>query len=106
MFAPKPEETLVTENNRGSARLSGASVPVSVDTFRKLMDLAGVSNQQLADAAGVSKGYVGQVRSGKRTRVSGKFLLKAGDYLGRILGETGRLAVGLMREEPEDNAGE
>jgi len=96
----------VTESNRGSVPHRSALVTVSVERFRLVMELAGVSNQQLADATGVSKGYVGQVRLGSRTRVSQKFLSRAGDYLGRILGETGRLAVGLVVEDPEDNAGE
>lgn len=74
--------------------------------FRMVMDMAGVSNQQLADATGVSRSYVGQVRTGMRTKVSQRFMSKAGDYLARILGETGRLAVGLIALEPEENAGE
>lgn len=96
----------VTENNRGSGSQKGTSVRVATMTFRMVMDMAGVSNQQLADATGVSKAYVGQVRAGMRTKVSQRFMSEAGNYLGRVLGETGRLAVGLISLGSEDNAGE
>lgn len=106
MPARKSPKRPVTENNRGSVRQRGALVEISTETFRELMRLAGVGNQQLADATGVSKGYVGQIRTGRRTRVSQRFLAEAGDYFGRVLGEPGRLAFGLLREPSGDNAGE
>lgn len=62
-----------------------------------LMQLAGTNSSQLARATGVSSGYVRQLKLGMRERASREFVLRAGDYLGRVLGETGRVATALIQ---------
>ena len=72
---------------------------VDGELLAQLMQLADVRSPQLARATCVSPGYVRQLKCGLRQRVRREFLLRAGDYLGRILGETGRLATALIQGE-------
>lgn len=65
------------------------------------MVLAGVSNGELAKGTGYSRAYVAQVRSGSRRRVSIAFLTRAGNHLGALLAEPGRLAAGIAAEPLE-----
>lgn len=71
-----------------------------------VMDMTGTSNTALAIATGKSRGYVGQVRTGLRVIVPYRFVARAGDYLGMCLGERGLVAVALIVDDPEGNAGE
>lgn len=70
------------------------------------MEITGTSNTALAIATGKSRGYVGQVRTGRRSVVPYRFVAQAGDYLGRCLGEPGQVAVALTTDELEGNAGD
>jgi hypothetical protein len=69
------------------------------------MRIAGVSNQVLANATGMSRSYVGQLRAGIRTTASLQFVARAGDFLGQILGEPGRLATGLLAADDRPPSG-
>jgi hypothetical protein len=71
-----------------------------------VMEMTGTSNTCLAIATGKSRGYVAQVRTGHRPVVSHEFIARAGDYLGRCLGERGLVAVALIVDDPEGNAGD
>ncbi len=70
------------------------------------MEMTGTTNERLANATGRSRGYVGQVRTGRRAVVPYEFIARAGDYLGRCLGEPGQVAVALIADDPEGNAGD
>jgi transcriptional regulator with XRE-family HTH domain len=73
----------VSESKRGSG------LPrVDPEAFGKLLDVCGVTNAELARATGYSKGYVSQVRTGRRSRVSHRFADAAAEYLALRLGET------------------
>jgi hypothetical protein len=71
-----------------------------------LMEMTGTSNTALAIVTGKSRGYVAQVRTGRRPVVPYAFVAQAGDYLGRCLGEPGQVAVALIVDDPEGNAGD
>ena len=96
----------VTKSNHCSGRSDARSVRISTERFRMLMEMTGTTNGRLADATGKSRGYVGQVRTGKRTVVPYEFVARAGDYLGTCLGEPGQVAVALIVDDPEGNAGD
>lgn len=102
----KSQEAGVTKSNHHSGRSDARSVRVSTERFRMVMDMTGTSNEALAIATGKSRGYVGQVRTGMRRVVSYEFIARAGDYLGCCLGERGLVAVALIVDEPEGNAGD
>jgi len=70
-----------------------------------LMEMTGTTNGRLANATGRSRGYVGQVRTGRRTIVPYRFVALAGEYFGVCLGEPGQVAVALVEDDPEGNAG-
>ena len=70
-----------------------------------LMEMSGASCADLAAATGWSRSYVGELRTGARSWAARPFVSRAGDYLGRMLGEPGRVAVALIVEEPEQKAG-
>jgi len=71
-----------------------------------VMEMTGTTNECLAKATGRSRGYVGQVRTGRRAAVPYEFIARAGDYLGCRLGEPGQVAVVLIADDPEGNAGD
>ena len=71
-----------------------------------LIEIAGLTNKRLAAATGKSRGYVGQVRTGERTVVPYRFVALAGECFGFCLGEPGQVAVALIVDDPEANAGD
>lgn len=105
-MSPKSQGGGVTKSNHHSGRSDARSVRVSTERFRMVMEMTGTSNTALAIVTGKSRGYVGQVRSGRRAKVPYEFIARAGDYLGRCLGEPGQVAVALIVDEPEGNAGD
>ena len=70
--------------------------------FADLMEIASVNSEELAKATGYSGGYVRQVRSGLRSRVSRDFILAAGNELGRRLSLEGRIATALITDDGSD----
>ncbi len=102
----KSREGQVTKSNHHSGRSDARSVRVSTERFRMIMEMTGTTNRCLANATGRSRGYVGQVRAGGRRVVRYEFVARAGEYLGRRLGEPGQLAVALIVDAAEINAGD
>lgn len=96
----------VTKSNHHSGRSDARSVRLSTERFRMIMEITGTSNTALAIVTGKSRGYVAQVRIGRRTVVPYAFVAQAGDYLGRCMGEPGQVAVALIVNDPEGNAGD
>ena len=102
----KSQQGGVTKSNHHSGRSDARSVRISIERFRMVMDMTGTSNEALAIATGKSRGYVGQVRTGRRLVVPYEFVARAGEYLGYCLGERGLVAVALIVDDPEGNAGD
>lgn len=105
-MSPKSQGAGVTKSNHHSGRSDARSVRLSTERFRMIMEITGTTNGCLAAATGRSRGYVGQVRTGRRTVVPYAFVAQAGDYLGMRLGEPGQVAVALIVDDPEGNAGD
>lgn len=61
---------------------------VDLGVFRRVLDVCGITNHQLARATGYSASYVAQIRAGSRQRVSIRFVDAASSYLAVRLGET------------------
>ncbi len=102
----KSREGGVTKSNHHSGRSGARSVRLSTERFRMIMEITGTTNGCLANVTGRSRGYVGQVRSGRRAKVPYEFIARAGYYLGMRLGEPGQVAVALIVDDPEGNAGD
>lgn len=102
----KSREAGVTKSNHHSGRSGARSVRVSTERFRMIMEMTGTTNACLAAATGRSRGYVGQVRAGGRRIVTYEFIARAGKYLGRRMGEPGQVAVALIVDAAEINAGD
>jgi hypothetical protein len=79
-------------------------VRISTERFRALLEVCGVSCAAVARATKYSRSYVAQVARGSREYVSREFVVAAGGYFGAVLGETGRVAVGLMVKTEEDES--
>lgn len=89
----------VSESNQRSGDSGGTTVAISTERFHKVATMAGLSNGRLANGTSYSRGYVGQVRSGRRTRVSRMFLREASRLLAACLGETEAVMVLLIEED-------
>ena len=78
---------IVTPYTGLSAPSSRHMTRVSWDTYRRLIDMAGISNAEMARATGMSESYVAQVSSGTRVRVNTGFLNRAAVYIAARMGE-------------------
>ena len=77
----------VTPSGRSMAPSTRHITRVNADAYRYLIDMAGISNAEMARATGMSESYAAQVSSGTRVRVNTDFLDRAAAYIAARLSE-------------------
>ena len=89
----------ITPGTRLAAPLATGQVPINNATYRRLVEIAGITNSQMARYTGMSESYSAQVRAGTRTHVSANWLMHAAAHLAVRLGEPARVTALLMRTD-------
>ena len=86
----------VTPGTRFSEPLSTGQVAINNATYRRLVEIAGITNAQMARYTGMSESYAAQVRAGTRTHVSANWLTHAAAHLAVRMGEPARVTALLI----------
>ena len=91
--------TAVTPSAKDLPPLVTGQIHINNTTYRTLVEIAGITNSQMARYTGMSESYSAQVRAGTRTHVSANWLTHAAAHLAVRLGEPARVTALLMKTD-------
>lgn len=89
----------VTPGTRFTEPLHTGQIGINNATYRRLVEIAGITNAQMARYTGMSESYSAQVRAGTRTHVSANWLTHAAAHLAVRMGEPARVTALLIRTD-------
>ena len=72
---------------------------VNVGVYRWLVDVVGITNNEMARATGMSESYAAQVGSGRRVRVNVDFVNRAAIYIAARMSEPVVITRALLTKE-------
>ena len=94
-----PQVTPCTQRTAPSSQPPRHMTGVNVGVYRWLVDIVGITNNEMARATGMSESYAAQVGSGTRVRVNVDFVNRAAIYIAARMSEPVVITRALLTKE-------